>query len=76
MRMLREKVEAVLEKIRVGLKAEGGDIELVDVRDDIVYVRLMGACATCPMSTMTMKNFVESSLKKELPEVKAVKAVE
>lgn len=73
--MLREKVEEVLEKIRVGLKTEGGDIELVDVKDDIVYVRLIGACETCDMSPLTMKNFVESNIKKELPEVKAVKAV-
>ncbi len=73
--MLREKVEVALEKIREGLKTEGGDIELVDVRDGIVYVRLMGACATCPMSTLTMKSWVESNLKKEVPEVKAVQAV-
>jgi Fe-S cluster biogenesis protein NfuA len=73
--MLREKVEEVLEKIRVGLKAEGGDIELVDVKEGTVYVRLTGACGTCPMSELTMKNWVESNLKKELPEVKAVQAV-
>jgi Fe-S cluster biogenesis protein NfuA len=73
--MLRDKVEVALEKIREGLKTEGGDIELVDVRDGIVYVRLMGACATCPMSTLTMKNWVETNLKAEVPEVKAVQAV-
>jgi Fe-S cluster biogenesis protein NfuA len=71
----REQVESVLDKIRVGLKAEGGDIELIDVKDDIVYVRLMGACGTCPMSTLTMKNWVETTVKKEIPEVKAVQAV-
>lgn len=73
--MLREKVEVALEKIREGLKTEGGDIELVDVRDGIVYVKLMGACATCPMSTLTMKNWVEANLKKEVPEVQAVQAI-
>jgi Fe-S cluster biogenesis protein NfuA len=73
--MLREKVEVALEKIRDGLKTEGGDIELIDVKDGTVYVRLIGACATCPMSTLTMKNFVETHLKKEIPEVIAVKAV-
>jgi Fe-S cluster biogenesis protein NfuA len=73
--MLREKVEEVLEKIRVGLKAEGGDIELVDIRDGVVYVRLTGACGTCPMSTLTLKNWVESNLKKEIPEITAVQAV-
>jgi Fe-S cluster biogenesis protein NfuA len=71
----REQVEAVLDKIRVGLKTEGGDIELTEVKDDIVYVRLMGACGTCPMSTLTMKNWVETTIKKEIPEVKAVQAI-
>ncbi|HAK88900.1 MAG TPA: hypothetical protein DHV16_11520 [Nitrospiraceae bacterium] len=71
----RERVEQVLDKIRVGLKTEGGDIEFIDVKDDIVYVRLMGACGTCPMSTLTMKNWVETTMKKEIPEVKAVQAI-
>ncbi|MCL4456273.1 MAG: NifU family protein [Nitrospirae bacterium] len=71
----RERVEEVLDKIRVGLKTEGGDIEFIDVKDDIVYVRLMGACGTCPMSTLTMKNWVETTMKKEIPEVKAVQAI-
>jgi Fe-S cluster biogenesis protein NfuA len=73
--MLKERVEAVLEKVRVGLKSEGGDIELVDVRDNVVYVRLKGACGTCQMSSLTMKNWVESSIKKEIPEIISVKAV-
>jgi Fe-S cluster biogenesis protein NfuA len=73
--MLKERVESILEKIRIGLKAEGGDIELIDVRDDVVYVRLTGSCATCPMSQLTMKNWVESTLKKELPEIRAVQTV-
>jgi Fe-S cluster biogenesis protein NfuA len=75
MSVLREKVEAVLENIREGLKSEGGDIELVDVKDGIVYVRLIGACSTCPMSELTMRNWVESTLRKEIPEITAVKAV-
>ena len=73
--MLKERVEAVLEKVRVGLKSEGGDIELVDVRDNVVYVRLTGACGTCQMSSLTMKNWVESSIKKEVPEITSVQAV-
>lgn len=73
--MLKERVEAVLAKVRVGLKSEGGDIELVDVKDTIVYVKLMGACGTCPMSKLTMKNWVESSIKKEIPEITSVQAV-
>ncbi len=73
--MLRAKVEAILDKVRAGLKSEGGDIELVDVRETVVYVRLKGACGTCPMSTLTMKNWVESSIKKEIPEITSVQAV-
>ncbi|MBI5641453.1 MAG: NifU family protein [Nitrospirae bacterium] len=73
--MLRQRVEEVLDKVRVGLKSEGGDIELVDVRGSVVYVKLKGACGTCPMSSLTMKNWVESSLKKELPEITSVQAV-
>lgn len=73
--MLREHVEKVLERVRISLKSEGGDIELIDVKDGVVYVRLMGACGTCPMSKLTMKNLVESSIKKDIPEIKAVQAV-
>jgi Fe-S cluster biogenesis protein NfuA len=73
--MLRERVEAILEKVRDGLKSEGGDIELVDVRDTVVYVKLKGACGSCPMSSLTMKNWVESSIKKEIPEITSVQAV-
>lgn len=73
--MLREKVEEVLEKVRIGLKAEGGDIELIDIKDDVIYVRLIGTCATCPMSQLTMKSWVESTIKKEIPEVRAVQTV-
>jgi Fe-S cluster biogenesis protein NfuA len=73
---LKEKVEKVLEKVRTGLRSEGGDIEFVDLKENVVYVKLMGACGTCPMSTLTMKNWVETTIKKEIPEVKAVQAVE
>jgi len=73
--VLREEVERVLAKVRVSLKAEGGDIELLDIRNDIVYVKLKGACGTCPMSMLTMKSLVETSIKNEIPEIKAVQAV-
>ncbi len=73
--MLRERVEDVLTKVRAGLQKEGGDIELVDVRDNVVYVRLKGACGTCPMSMLTMKNWVESSIKNEIPEITSVQAI-
>jgi Fe-S cluster biogenesis protein NfuA len=73
--MLKEKVEDVLAKIRIGLQRDGGDIELVDVKDNVVYVKLKGACGTCPMSTLTLKNWVEANLKREIPEISAVQAV-
>lgn len=73
--MLRERVEEILDKVRAGLKSEGGDIELVDVKDTVVYVKLKGACGTCPMSSLTMKNWVESSIKKEIPEITSVQSV-
>jgi Fe-S cluster biogenesis protein NfuA len=72
---MREKVEAALEKIRPSLQADGGDVELVDVNDGVVKVRLTGACGTCPMSTMTLKAGVERILKEEVPEVKEVLAL-
>jgi len=70
----KEKVEEVLNKIRIGLKSEGGDIDLVEIKDDVVYVRLKGACGTCPMSTLTLKNWVETTLRKEIPQIKSVEA--
>jgi Fe-S cluster biogenesis protein NfuA len=73
--MLKEKVEEVLAKIRVGLQRDGGDIELVDVKGSVVYVKLKGACGTCPMSTLTLKNWVEANLKREIPEISTVQAV-
>ncbi|MDA8171707.1 MAG: NifU family protein [Nitrospiraceae bacterium] len=73
--MLKDKLEVALDKIREGLKSEGGDIELVAVKDGVVYVRLKGACEGCPMSMLTMKNWVEATLKKELPMISQVKAV-
>ena len=72
---MREKVEEVLKEIRPSLQADGGDVELVDVNDGTVQVRLVGACAGCPMSTMTLKMGIEQILKREIPEVKEVVAV-
>jgi Fe-S cluster biogenesis protein NfuA len=61
-----------LDKIRPSLQADGGDVELVDVLDGVVKVRLQGACKGCPMSQMTLRNVIERVIKKEIPEVKAV----
>lgn len=74
---MQDKVAEVLNKIRPGLVADGGDVELVDVTDDgVVKVRLTGACAGCPMSTFTLKAGIEQRLKQEISEVKKVEQVE
>jgi len=72
---MREKVEAALAKIRPALQADGGDVELVDVSEGTVKVRLQGACAGCPMSVMTLQLGIERTLKEQVPEVKQVVAV-
>jgi Fe-S cluster biogenesis protein NfuA len=73
--VVKEKVEAALAKIRPALQADGGNVELVGVDDGVVKVSLTGACAGCPMSTMTLKMGIERLLKEEVPEVKEVVAV-
>jgi len=73
---MKEKVEAVLDKIRPSLVADGGNVELVEVEDGVVKVKLTGACAGCPMSTMTLKNGIEQILRHEIPEVKEVVATQ
>jgi Fe-S cluster biogenesis protein NfuA len=73
---MKEEVEEVIEKIRPMLQADGGDVELVGVEDGVVKVRLKGACQGCPMSQMTLQMGIEQTLKKEIPGVKRVEAVE
>lgn len=72
---MREKIEAALEKVRPSLQADGGDVDLVDVKDGVVYVRLTGACGSCPMSTMTLRMGVERVIREAVPEVKELVAV-
>ena len=72
---MKEKVEATLARIRPALQADGGDVELVEVKEGVVSVRLTGACGGCPMSTMTLRNGIERILKKDVPEIKSVVAV-
>jgi len=71
----KKLVEIALEKIRPMLQRDGGDIELVEVNDGVVKVRLTGACKGCPMSQMTLKQGVEKMLLKEVPGLKEVQAV-
>jgi Fe-S cluster biogenesis protein NfuA len=73
---MREAVQAVIDKIRPTLQADGGDVELVSVDNGVVKVRLQGACKGCPMSQMTLKNGIEKFIKKEVPEVDRVEAVD
>jgi len=74
--VMKEKVEAALNKIRPALQADGGDVELIEVTSDgVVKVRLTGACRGCPMSQMTLKAGIEKVIKQEVPEVKEVIAL-
>jgi Fe-S cluster biogenesis protein NfuA len=73
---MQERVQEALDKIRPALQADGGDVELVEVDDDgVVKVRLVGACAGCPMSQLTLANGVERVLKENVPEVTRVEPV-
>jgi len=72
---MKEKVEKALDKIRPALMADGGNVELVDVEDGVVKVKLTGACGGCPMSQMTLKMGIERVLKQEIPEIKKVESV-
>ena len=72
---MKEKVEKELNDVRPHLQADGGDVELVDVENNIVKVRLKGACAGCPMSQMTLKQGIERHIKKLIPEIISVESV-
>ena len=69
-------MEAVLAQIRPALQADGGDVELVDVSEGVVRLKLKGACSGCPMATITMQRGIERILKEQIPEVKEVIAVQ
>jgi Fe-S cluster biogenesis protein NfuA len=69
---MRDKVEKAINELRGPLRNDGGDVELVDVQGSKVLVRLMGSCAGCPFSQMTVKNYIEAELKKRVPEVSEV----
>ncbi len=72
---MREEVEKVLEEVRPHLLADGGNVELVDVEDGVVKLKLLGACGSCPSSTMTLKMGIERTLKERIPEVASVEQV-
>lgn len=71
-----EKVQAVLDQVRPMLQRDGGDVELVEITaDNIVKVKLQGACGSCPMSTMTLKMGIEKAIKEQIPEIVEVQQV-
>ncbi|HDY68462.1 hypothetical protein LCGC14_1431830 [marine sediment metagenome] len=72
---LKERVEKSLDTIRPALMADGGNVELVDVENGIVKVRLQGACGTCPSALMTLKQGIEVKVKEDVPEIQEVEAV-
>jgi Fe-S cluster biogenesis protein NfuA len=73
---LMDQVEEALNTIRPYLKADGGDVKIVEIdNQNVVHLELLGACGSCPMSTMTMKAGVEEAIKRRVPEVTGVLAV-
>ena len=74
--VLERKVKNLIEQVRPYLQQDGGDINFVNITDDmVVNVELTGACGSCPYSTMTLKNGVESTIRKAIPEIKSFEAV-
>ena len=73
---MKDEVEEVLESIRPMLMNDGGNVELVDIEDGVVKVRLVGSCVSCSSSTMTLKMGIEKALKKAIPMVRCVESVE
>ncbi len=72
----RTKIQEVIDKVRPFLQRDGGDVQLVEVTDDnVVKVKLTGACGHCPMSMMTLKGGIEAELRRNIPGLKAVEAV-
>ena len=72
---MREKIEAALNQIRPRLMADGGNVQLVDVNEGKVTLRLTGACGGCPMATMTLRQGIERVIKEQVPEIKEVIAI-
>lgn len=70
-----ENVNKILDSVRPMLKADGGNVELVNVDDGIVKLKLQGACAGCPMSQLTLRMGIERELKRHLPDIKEVQSV-
>lgn len=72
---VEQRVKTAMDKVRPMLMADGGDVELVEIKDNVVKVRLQGTCAGCPMSAMTLQMGVERAIKTEVPEIEKVESV-
>ncbi|HOK53686.1 MAG TPA: NifU family protein [Armatimonadota bacterium] len=72
---LKEQVQKSIDEIRPALQLDGGDVELVDVEDGVVKVKLTGACHGCPMAAMTLQMGIERKVKQDVPDIKGVEAV-
>ncbi len=72
---LSEKIEQALDNIRPYLEADGGNVKVLKLEDDTLYLELLGNCGSCPMSTMTLKAGVEESIVRAVPQIKKVEAV-
>ena len=72
---MEEDIKKALDEIRPALQADGGDVEYIGLDGDVVQVKLKGACSGCPMATMTLKNGIETIIKKRVPGVSSVEAV-
>ncbi len=74
--LIEKRVKNILEQVRPYLQQDGGDVNFVELTDDmVVMVELTGACGSCPYSTMTLKNGIESVMKKSIPEIKSVEQI-
>ncbi|MCR5013249.1 MAG: NifU family protein [Bacteroidales bacterium] len=75
--IIEKRVKNILEQVRPYLQQDGGDVNFVELTDDmVVIVELTGACGSCPYSTMTLKNGIESVMKKSIPEIKSVEQLQ
>ena len=73
---MQDRVMKVIDRIRPAVQMDGGDIELVDIQDGVVRLRMVGACHGCPSSMMTLKMGIERAIRSEVPEIKGVEAIE
>lgn len=72
---LTSRIETALNNIRPYLNADGGDVKILEIKDDTLVLELIGACSSCPMSTMTLKAGVEEAVKRAVPEIQKVEAI-